>query len=626
MQSAVVGEQLVVADIQRGRHLFRQRQGVAPVQQRLQEALQRCEQAAFVTQRLALAPERVAFVEQADLGAVEVAPVEHLDAVRPPHGQDQPEVLAFQGVAIQLQGAVAIALAAQVLEQARQVGQALVADRLRRHFQQVVLLADLQQVAARLAAKQLPVGFAEQLFDPHGDGGGPVATEAAHHQFGWLRRASGLFADGVEELGKALGQRLGACVMAHRQFVPAVEAELVEGQHQVVAHPGITEHVGTPGSHVQVHLAVVAQRVDTDVDQQQDALEPTRLQQVGVVHGRQGDRQELPQAAQEIVQFGIAEVALAGMQGQPGGAVDDAVAMAPGEQLDQPEAAFQRRVVRPLVSAQGTGEDRPLRLLAVVVGGQLDQGQDVFAEIRGDPRVDVLHLACLALEGGIQAAAEQAQVAAVDAAVSALLAGDLEQQAVAVGQFVDHRATLFHHLAHLPLAAAVEQGQAARLPLPFHDEPLHRQVLPALLRLALATAELAPDLEVQAAPHEFQAFRRLLFPQVAFEMAIDQDVGVQFVEIELAGEYLLLEAQGDAADPRVLAGVGFGEQQLEQRLVGRIDGLGQLPEAGADELPGGDVRQVAEVEHLFGADEAFAEQGPAVFVVAPFMGRRHQPP
>lgn len=73
------------------------------------------------------------------------------------------------------------------------------------------------------------------------------------------------------------------------------------------------------------------------------------------------------------------------MQGQPGGAVDDAVAMAPGEQLDQPEAAFQRRVVRPLVSAQGTGEDRPLRLLAVVVGGQLDQGQDVFAEIGAIP-------------------------------------------------------------------------------------------------------------------------------------------------------------------------------------------------------------------------------------------------
>ncbi len=118
------------------------------------------------------APEGVAFVEQADLGAVEVAPVEHLDAVRPPHGQDRPEVLALQGVTIQLQGAVAISLAAQVLEQARQVGQALVADRFRRHFQQVVLLADLQQVAAWLAAKQLPVGLAEQLFDPHGDGGG----------------------------------------------------------------------------------------------------------------------------------------------------------------------------------------------------------------------------------------------------------------------------------------------------------------------------------------------------------------------------------------------------------------------------------------------------------------------
>ena len=136
---------------------------------------------------------------------------------------------------------------------------------------------------------------------------------------------------------------------------------------------------------------------------------------------------------------------------------------------------------------------------------------------------------------------------AVDAAVS-LLAGDLEQQAVAVGQFVDHRATLFHHLAHLPLAAAVEQGQAARLPLPFRDEPLHRQVLPALLRLALATAELAPDLEVQAAPREFQAFRRLLFPQVAFEMAIDQDVGSSSSRSSWPAN-TSLEAQGRRSGP-----------------------------------------------------------------------------
>ncbi|MNF61013.1 hypothetical protein D3C84_426420 [compost metagenome] len=76
----------------------------------------------------------------------------------------------------------------------------------------------------------------------------------------------------------------------------------------------------------------------------------------------------------------------------------------------------------------------------------------------------------------------------------------------------------------------------------------------------------------------------------------------------------------------MLAGVDLGEEQFEHRLVGRLDALEQLPHAGADELAGRDVRQVAEVEHLLGADEALGQQGLAVLDVARLLVHRHQPP
>ncbi|MNP35167.1 hypothetical protein D3C76_1284890 [compost metagenome] len=90
-----------------------------------------------------LAPQRVVLVQQADLGAVAVQAVEHLDAVGPAQGQDQRQVLVCQGVAIQLQRTVVRQVAAQVIHQRWQVRQAGMADLARLQLQHMEALLDL---------------------------------------------------------------------------------------------------------------------------------------------------------------------------------------------------------------------------------------------------------------------------------------------------------------------------------------------------------------------------------------------------------------------------------------------------------------------------------------------------
>src|SRR5690606_29947308 len=205
-------------------------------------------------------------------------------------------------------------------------------------------------------------------------------------------------------------------------------------------------------------------------------------------------------------------------------------------------------------------------------------------------------------------------------------AGKLGEKAVAEGQFVDQCATLADDMAYLPLAAAVEQGQLPLVPLPAGGEPLEQQALPAFAAPARWHAEFFADLQVQAAADQFQALLLAALQQVLFEAAIDDDVRVELVEVELVGEYRLLETQGQTAHLRVFAGIDLGKQQFEHRLEGRLDALVQLPHAGADELMGGDTRQVAEVEHLVGTHEALVQQGLGVLRVAGFLVHRHQPP
>ncbi|MNF61014.1 hypothetical protein D3C84_426430 [compost metagenome] len=288
---------------------------------------------------------------------------------------------------------------------------------------------------------------------------------------------------------------------------------------------------------------MLLQRVDADVHQQQHLGRRSGAQQGVFVHLALGLGKRLLQAGQQVGQFELGQVAASRMQGEAGAGVDHAVALAPGEQGDQLAAALERGEVRPFQGIQAAGEDRPLSFVPGFRAGALHQGEGVFGDVRRYPRVDEFHLAGLALECGVEASAEYAQVAAAERAAGLFAAGEVGEEAVAVGQLVDQGAALGEHLAHLPLAAAVEHRQLALLPVPVGGQAFQQQALPALVAIARWSAELLVDLEVEAAADQLQALRFAAAEQVLFEAAVDHHVGVQLVEVEAVGVDRFLEAQ-----------------------------------------------------------------------------------
>ncbi|MNE63370.1 hypothetical protein D3C80_1587160 [compost metagenome] len=115
----------------------------------------------------------------------------------------------------------------------------------------------------------------------------------------------------------------------------------------------------------------------------------------------------------------------------------------------------------------------------------------------------------------------------------------------------------------------------ALVPAPFVSQALQQLALPAVgTHLA---AEFLVDLQVQAAAYQLKACNFAALTQVVLDPPVDHHVGVQRVEVELVGKDCVLEVQAQAAHSGVLTGVGFGQQQLEQRFVGRVDAFEQLP-------------------------------------------------
>ncbi|MNV06235.1 hypothetical protein D3C71_966040 [compost metagenome] len=348
---------------------------------------------------------------------------------------------------------------------------------------------------------------------------------------------------------------------------------------------------------------MVLERVDADVHQDQHFAGDAGAQQRFFGDGRQRQGDALLQAAEQVEQLEFAQVAAARVQGQAGAAVDHAVAVAPGKQFEQLAAALDRREVLPLKRGQAAVVQAPLALSRFFFVGRVHQRQGVFGQVRGDAGVDELDLVRLAFEGRIQASTEHAEVALVDQADGLFVAGELGQEAVAVIQLVDQGPALRADLADFPLAATIEQGQLAMIPLPFVGQAFEQRALPALGATAVA-GELAIDLQVQRTPHQLQPLRFVAANQVFLDAPVHHDVRVQFIEVEPVGKHRLLEAQAQALDPGMFAGVNLGQQQLEHRLVGRLDALEQLPEPGTNELARRDKGQVAQVECFVGANKA----------------------
>ncbi len=181
-------------------------------------------------------------------------------------------------------------------------------------------------------------------------------------------------------------------------LVPAVESDLVEGQHQIFPNPGITQRVGALGGHQDVQILVMLERIDANVYQQQDFTRYARAQQNLFGHHPQRHRDAALQRALKIEQLEFGQVAAAGVQCQTRAAVDHVVTMAPGKQLQQFAAALDRRERLPLMDAEIAVVQAPLILAGFAFIGRLHQRQRVLGQIRRDARIDELDLARLALE------------------------------------------------------------------------------------------------------------------------------------------------------------------------------------------------------------------------------------
>ncbi|RMV85936.1 hypothetical protein ALP03_05855 [Pseudomonas amygdali pv. tabaci] len=368
------------------------------------------------------------------------------------------------------------------------------------------------------------------------------------------------------------------------------------------------------------------ERVDTDIDQQQYLAGCTGHEQLVVADLGQRQFNTLLQGTEQVEQLELAQVTGARMQRHAGRGVDHVVAVAPGQQLKQFPAALDRRKVRPLVNTQVAVVQGPLMLAWLAFIRGMHQRQRIFCKVRSDARIDELDLARLALESGIQAPTEYGQVTSIERVGGALRAGEPGLKAIAVIELVNQCTTLAGHLAHFPLAAAVEQRQLSFIPAPLRGQALQQQALPTGVALTARAGELFVDLQVQAAPHQFEALLLVACLQMLFDTPVHNHVRVQLIQVQLVGKHRLLETQAQALHAGMFTGVNLDQQQLENRLVGRLDTLEQLPQAGTDKFRRRNVRHRPEVEHFAGADEAFAQQGMGVILIVLLFIDWHQPP
>ncbi len=202
-------------------------------------------------------------------------------------------------------------------------------------------ILQLQDEARRRGAQQVLGGAAKQLLDPLGDGAGAVAAEAAHRQLGQAL----MLAATVEIVAQGLHAGFLPLILGDQQLVPAVQGDQIDALNQVVTQAGVAKGVGMAADQVQVFLAAAGQRVQADIDQQQDAARLAGARQGDFGEGWQGQRKLLLQAVYHAAEFVLAERAFPRVQDKACGAVDQTVTVPPGEQLKQVEAAFERRMI-----------------------------------------------------------------------------------------------------------------------------------------------------------------------------------------------------------------------------------------------------------------------------------------
>ena len=130
----------------------------------------------------ALLPERVELIQHVQLGVIFIDPVEHLHAGRHAHGQQERQVVIFQGHGVQVQGAIAGQFFAEVGDQRVLGGQRNVGGLAGHQFHHMVVLLHLQQIAMVGLTQQQVLRGIEDFLNTLRDKLRTVVTEAAHPQ------------------------------------------------------------------------------------------------------------------------------------------------------------------------------------------------------------------------------------------------------------------------------------------------------------------------------------------------------------------------------------------------------------------------------------------------------------
>ena len=118
-------------------------------------------------------------------------------------------------------------LFSQIAEERRHVFERNVADLAGDHFQDVIPLLDLNEIAMIQAPVQQQLRGSNELLHALGDSLRTVVAKTAHAD----DRPGGLFRQAVEQFRQAVQQRMGAVEAMDQHLVPAVEGDLVKGQH-----------------------------------------------------------------------------------------------------------------------------------------------------------------------------------------------------------------------------------------------------------------------------------------------------------------------------------------------------------------------------------------------------------
>src|SRR3569623_1528657 len=150
--------------------------------------------------------------------------------------------------------------------------------------------------------------------------------------------------------------------------------------------------------------------------------------------------------------------------------------------------------MRELGGSHRAAKQRPA--LLAVARDHLQDRSAALPYLIGDAAIDDLHLAGLALEGGVQLAAQHGDVFLIYGHQSRLLTRKIRQDAITVGELAHQHLALAQHAVALPMRARDEQFHINIAPTPCLGERAHQVAPPTHPPTIICWSEALVDLEI----------------------------------------------------------------------------------------------------------------------------------